>query len=136
MEKDPKTTAEAKNFSEGNFRLLYIVRGTAKAVLEGDPVDGMDVYYNSDICEKVVSNEVETRITKVGLYFHDDANKRIMTNTIDTTDNDAEAVEETFTYSFSGNCNTTKLYLKKGSKTDSYTFFGTNPTTASCGGSQ
>ncbi len=136
--KDPKTSKEAANYSNGNFRLLYIVQGGAEAVLEGDEFDNIEVYYNSGICEKIVSNGVETKVSKAGLYFHDDARSRIKTNILNLEDesNDAEPVEELVKYRFSGSCNGTKLHLIRGSgnseQVDTYTFFASNPPTNSC----
>jgi len=134
--KDPKTAKEAANFSAGNFRLLYIVQGASKGMLEGEEFDNIEVYYNSEICEKVVSNGFETKITKAGLYFHDDGRSRIKTNMLNFEEEDPENVEELVKYRFTGSCNGTKLHLIRGSgdseKIDTYTFFASNPPTNSC----
>lgn len=133
--KDPSTAKESKNYSEGIFKLLYIAQGSNSGSVRGDDIDdGVEVDYNSSICEKHVSNKVETRVTKAGLYFHDDGRKRIKTNMIylDEEEPDPEPREEIFTYRFTGSCNGTKLHLTKSGKTETYTFFATSPPTNSC----
>ncbi len=130
--KVPQTAVERKSFSNGNFRLLYIVQGGADAVLSGGILEDVEVYYNSSICEKAISNNLETEIKKAGLYFHDDGRMRIRSTIVDIADGQTEPEEKWSDYSFSGNCAETKLFLKSNGVTETYTFFSANPPTDAC----
>lgn len=103
-----------KSAPPGVHNVLVIAQGREDIALEGDHLDDVDVYYSNLICEEVVSNDSRI-VTKKGLYFHDDAKKRIKTNIVALAAEDSSPEEKTWTYSFSGSCNRTLLTLTDSS---------------------
>jgi hypothetical protein len=127
-----KDTVSNAHKSRSEDRFLYIIQSGAESVIESDDEIAWPVLYNSAICEKIVSSEGEEKVTKVGLYFHDESKGLFQSSVMNLEAEEGEMSDDVVKYSFSGSCEGTKLILTRGNRVEAYTLVTTNPATNAC----